>query len=1415
MAKRSNVSNISNNLKEAVAEALLGNIYRESSGEGECGDIVLSERPSKSFSTGFLEPFYIANRGNIELDEMNNPVHIVATGMDFQAKNIAEGKLIIKPEFSVYVRILPNSDDLIKYKTFLQFSAQIKNEIRQAKSEAIKKFKDDNEDLYLENKSEYYCKKDEVVKNTVTTLLQSRYKVVFTEEMMPGKEDKMLANTDSSDDIENVDANDEEVVDDEISRILVAYPNMNSSIPNGVMDNAKVIQKWIRLDNIDIPVMEISTSSSSDQIDRLLEEYNQLLNQAIQDRIDAWLLDDNSERGGRLWAYPSDCTFTPNQIKNWDATLVDLRQTYHNQNKRDDLALPDINVRLMIDMSRDVENDSINNVRVTFENSLNVIPNRIDRDETENAVFQVGIKVCVPKNCHSFLMLDRVKPSYRYNNYLKYPAIGVNNGITYVERDGFVELATTWMPIYSQPRVRPCTYPGIDVSFQTLRTIDGVLALKNITDKYHQWINSVSKNVNPAVGAANQEQTVAENDRFTSDIEHWKKESQMITKGIELLIQSSKTFNSDPNDILAIPYKAWCMMQDAMGDVASRKGYHKWHLFQICFILSNIPGLVSRISEFHEFAYYDKQWDEDVSLLHFSTGGGKTEAFFGLLVFNLFLDRLRGKSIGVTSMIRYPLRLLTTQQAQRLAIVLACAERVRWKNNVGGNPFEIGFWVGSANTPNKRNDILSTQVPFFSKSTQNNEDKLLENADYLYADEAWNKMPKCPFCGSKTVLRKYRNRNGLIGHACSGSEELCDWNKRHEGSMKVPLPFYIVDEDIYEVAPSVLLGTVDKLALIAQSPSTIRRFFGMFGLSAFIDSSANLLISPINPTKFTDYLSDDNADKLYPMFDDGKHIFVDPFPSLIIQDEAHLLEESLGTFAGLFESIFETILCELGCNKRLNSIIAKKPDSSEPRMPKIIAASATVSEPENQMEALFLRGVVQFPWPGPHLYSSFYSEPVAKEGELYSDDLSEEQISQTARFYSSLMTNGKPHTSATVGILAIFHLIISRLANDFTSDDVEKISFAKDYLIKGIKGAKLKQLYSRCILDASADDLATIIDLHRISLTYVTTKKGGDQIMAAENDAAYKIHINKGYNQFKGLASDLISGGVSSGDIEAVVKRAQDRPVPGGDMNDIFDEELLRSIVTTSAISHGVDVDEFNSMFFAGIPYSIAEYIQASSRVGRTHVGFSLLIPTPQRRRDRYILEINDIYHRFLERMLRPAAVNRWAENAIKRCMASIFQAYMIAFIENLELLESDNVSKSNVGDYGKINIIVDYINNSGDTKFKIDFLDFVYKAVGLSHPEYAPSAIVKFKDILKFEASENIIDTVIDNQKKFASLSELFKSRDSSDQEMKRSPMTSLRDIDPQGLIVYQKQGTVDATEDQIRDIIKLLSRRRTTRGA
>jgi len=157
------------------------------------------------------------------------------------------------------------------------------------------------------------------------------------------------------------------------------------------------------------------------------------------------------------------------------------------------------------------------------------------------------------------------------------------------------------------------------------------------------------------------------------------------------------------------------------------------------------------------------------------------------------------------------------------------------------------------------------------------------------------------------------------------------------------------------------------------------------------------------------------------------------------------------------------------------------------------------------------------------------------------------------------------------------------------------------------------------------------------------------------------------------LSARLISGGIDMKEIQEIMEQAQSTR-PGAPYPPIQDQ--IRSIVATAAISHGVDVDRFNSMFFAGLPSDIAEYIQASSRVGRTHVGFVLLIPTPQNRRDRYVVETHDIFHRFLERMIAPPAVERWAENAIRRVLASLMQAWAV-MRENRDFIRTPDQAKS------------------------------------------------------------------------------------------------------------------------------------------
>ena len=778
----------------------------------------------------------------------------------------------------------------------------------------------------------------------------------------------------------------------------------------------------------------------------------------------------------------------------------------------------------------------------------------------------------------------------------------------------------------------------------------------------------------------------------------------------------------------------------------------------------------------------------------------KPKVFFGLLLFNLFLDRLRGKANGVTAMIRYPLRLLTIQQAQRLMKTLAQAEKVRWAHGVPGKPFAIGFWVGGSNTPNWRTEVKNRDVPAYRENSPIAEDNALLQADYRSAIDNWNKLPECPFCSCTTGLRKYPSKNGIIGHACFNID--CDWNSHYGGPVKEPLPFFIVDEDIYEQAPAVILGTIDKLALLGQNAGTIRKFIGMFGLAPHHEPKTDTLAHRDIPRN----LNNVDALPLYPFYEKGNHYFVDPFPSLIIQDEAHLLEESLGTFSGVFETTFEQILTRLGRQPRLNNLVARIPNSQEPRLPKVVAASATVSEPDRQMEELYQRAVIQFPLPGPDLYTSFYAEPERSNSDKRRSMNDIEFSARTARFYVSILTNGRPHTSATVEILGQFHLLITRWLNDLNSGDLHKIEKIRNIIEVGVLGTPLSSIYLPTLQNSSDEELATLVDLHRIALTYVTNKKGGDQIMAAENETAGRIHEEANI-PFDGIGSELISGAVSAGEIESVIKRAEDRPKPNYPIPDILDGSLLRSVVATSAISHGVDVDEFNTMFFAGMPSNISEYIQSSSRVGRTHVGCSILIPTPQRRRDRYILETHDQYHRFLERMIRPAAVNRWAEKALKRTLPSLIQAFLIGVEETLLLLEEKDNQKSRVRNLERTTEIAAIINKQGTVGFKDGLSSFIFDAIGLNHEKFSPPAKEQFKNIISNELNEKYLDDFADLvDHGVEGLKSFFKEIDERYPGQKLLPMTSLRDVDPVGYINYRKVLNSYPTQENVRKLMNII---------
>lgn len=1369
---RANPSEIDTTRKEAVADALLNILYGRVSGGGNYGKVIFGNKPHGVLVSGFLLPRRRVDDG----DEVTSPIWISSHGLDFQVNRTGAGTVQVQPQFSVYVRILPNEED-IKTREDCRPQFRLKSTVSQSLKEKTKAALDEKwEQLKGQYTSRKTCPDWSKIKEEVRARISQEHGV-------PPNLDELLNTDEEVEALTEGDGDNEGVVVGE--GVIVAGQHI--SLNDDLFEPLDVPHKWLRLD-LELPPLLLDPYATEAQRGEQISAHESAMEGAIQRRIKAWLDDEDPQSGGKLWAYRTGAKIKPSQYKDWSQYLAYIRE--HGGKP----AVPMHKICWDIEISPDLLNSSRTNVHLALENRSEE-PKQL-KDETEESVFGVSLGLQLSQQIHKKLHLERVEPSYRYNRYLNYPAIGYNGGVQIrSSHEEMVELRTTWVPRYQQPRIIPISYPGVVRKMRVLSGPDSLTGLEPIPAAFEDWLASLPEKVNLEVGLEGEPDAIArEKKKFIEDLDKWRIEKEAIASGIALLRESKQywTTRGPQSDLRAAPFEAWLAMNESMANLMklrTKNDSAEWRLFQMNFILANLPAIATRMTEFAHL--YEEHRDDAVTLLYFATGGGKSEAFFGLLLFTLFLDRLRGKSFGVSSMIRYPLRLLTIQQAQRAAKVLAQAELVRQKYRYEGQPFSIGFWVGSGGTPNHLKAKGVSSVPVID-DVKTSEDKLLEtDAKYSAAVKSWNKLPVCPFCGSQTGLRRFPKLGGTLAHVCTSLE--CGWNN---GQSK-PLPFYICDEDIYDLAPSVLLGTVDKLALIGHSARTIHRVMGMFGTAPWQDVATGRLRIP-EEGDLREGSSAKNAKPLFPAYEEGDKLFHDPFPALLIQDEAHLLDESLGTFSGLFESTLDAMLERL--SRWMKDVVAVDSHGNR-RRAKVIAASATVSKPERQLEHLYQRHIpaMQFPYPGPDIYRSFYAapqDPPADElSRLSMPEKEAETRARLARIYCGFMTNGRPHTTTIVLLLANFHLTITELFQQLTSDDLVERELARSRLRNHLSDNPIKSVLDAKLESASVEELATLVDLHCVALTYVTNKKGGDQIMAAESEEVRKLHKANGY-PLDSLVTRLITGAIDQGEIQATVQTAQKRVAPGEALPSLND--ALRSIVATSAVSHGVDVEELNSMFFAGMPSDIAEYIQASSRIGRTHVGFCVLIPTPQRRRDRYIVEVFDVFHRFLERMVQPAAIDRWAEKAVQRVVPSIFQACVCGVWAARDFIRLEDESKGVWKTNSAIrDFLPDYKNNP--IKFIEQVSDFVSLAIGLKDG-FAPQGEDYYRVEIK-KRIRNMVEEMAEQQNQNSTLKTYFNQN--TDSLLK--PMTSLRDVDQAGLIRLAKKDVDGAKldDEDVRDVM------------
>ncbi len=378
-----------------------------------------------------------------------------------------------------------------------------------------------------------------------------------------------------------------------------------------------------------------------------------------------------------------------------------------------------------------------------------------------------------------------------------------------------------------------------------------VLGLLEFVESYRKWISQLDAD-GYAVGQENIGQCRKDFLRIRQNIEEFLTDSEkmkifrLMNTAMFMQLWHSKSNNQQQviNDSVELSFEYY---RDRALDTTIFKGQvAAWRPFQLAFILLNLDGIFQSKN--------DPEWkrrNELVDLVWFPTGGGKTESYLGIIALVAINRRLSypdNAGYGVAAIMRYTLRLLTTQQFQRaLRLILAIEQIRKWgKYSLGDKEISIGLFVGDNSLKNHYKDLA---------------DEIRKN---WVSDGKHGQIPldRCPWCGS--LLREKEVSTDHFYFGCSNRH--CTFGKRNY------LPVRLCDDHVYEEPPTLLFGTVDKFAQLARK---------------------------VNVNK-----ADADSRRLF-----GKGIGCNP-PDLIIQDELHLLLGPLGSAVSLFEAAIDQ-LCSI------------------------------------------------------------------------------------------------------------------------------------------------------------------------------------------------------------------------------------------------------------------------------------------------------------------------------------------------------------------------------------------------------------------------------------------------------------------------------------------------------------------------
>ena len=315
-------------------------------------------------------------------------------------------------------------------------------------------------------------------------------------------------------------------------------------------------------------------------------------------------------------------------------------------------------------------------------------------------------------------------------------------------------------------------------------------------------------------------------------------------------------------------------------------------------------------------------------------------------------------------------------------------------------------------------------------------------------------------------------------------------------------------------------------------------------------------------------------------------------PELIIQDELHLISGPLGTMTGIYEAAITSICENLG-----------KPV-------KVVASTATIRNASKQIQALYGREYNQFPPQGITYDNSFFAVRSNEE-------------ERPARLYAGIMGTGTTFTTTLIRVYAAW-LFASRYLIDlgFENEVVDN-----SWTLTG---------YFNSIRELGATQTQIVDDIQS-RYKYLKANKFKEKYSNFSGSDRYEKIVE-------------LTSRMPNEEISEVIQEKLKIPFSREKENEVYD-----FVLASNMISVGVDVGRLGTMAVAGQPKTNAEYIQATSRVGRNNPGLVFTVYNAVRSRDRSHYEQFSRYHFGLYRYVEATSLTPFSDRARDRGLQALF----------------------------------------------------------------------------------------------------------------------------------------------------------------